>query len=62
MMADPTLISRHHPAIFLNRLVQSLPRLVKDPDVLVGDVELDAVPIELDLMEPALTVGHLLGG
>jgi len=35
---------------------------VKDPDVLVGDVELDAVPIELDLMEPALTVGHLLGG
>jgi hypothetical protein len=34
--------------------------MVIDPDVVVGDVELNAVAIELDLMEPALAARHLL--
>jgi hypothetical protein len=47
----------------LKRLVESLPRRVKDLGfVLVADVKLDAVIIELNLMQPTLPRWQLVGG
>jgi hypothetical protein len=34
----------------------------EDPDVLVGDVKLDAVAVELDLVNPAVAARDLLDG
>ena len=59
MIADRALISKASSAIFLKRLVQSLPRRVNTAHGFVGDVKLDAVAVELDLVDPALAASAL---
>src|ERR1700680_2667703 len=53
MIADPALMCQASAAIFRKRLVQSLPRRVKTlTAACISEMDLDAVAVELDLMNP----------
>ena len=53
------LTSKASAAIFPKRFVQSLPPASEDCDCAVGDMHLNPVAIELDLMNPARADGTL---
>jgi hypothetical protein len=59
-MAKPALMCQASSATFLKRLVQSLPRPGENLDGLVHQVNLDAVAVEFDLVDPAIAGRHLL--
>jgi hypothetical protein len=60
MIAEPALICQASPAIFLIRLVQSLPPSGEYLHRRVSEVDLYPVTVELDLVDPALSVRHLV--
>jgi hypothetical protein len=59
MIADPAPMSMRSAAIFLKRLVQSLPRRV-NLDGGIPEMDLDPITIELDLVNPAFAGRHLV--
>jgi hypothetical protein len=57
MIADPVQICHASSAIFLNRVVQSTA-----PGVDLREMDLNAIAIEFDFVEPTVAAGHLVDG
>jgi hypothetical protein len=57
MIADPVQICHASSAIFLNRVVQSTA-----PGVDLQEMDLNAIAIEFDFVEPTVAAGHLVDG